>query len=104
MHTSNPKVQRWWNVPNASIRFGSFGDQRRSSTWLGQRCFSTDVQSDSESQRKGLQESQIGQELLSEAEDQSSSGSSDASQGLQILVPHMHFSSGYVNLCLVLYC
>ena len=88
VHTSNSELQRCRNVPvlrerlvpNASIRLGSFCDQRRSSSWLGQRYFSADAQSD-ESQKKGLQESEIGQELLSEAKDQSS-GSSDASQGL----------------------
>ncbi|KAG0607736.1 hypothetical protein M758_8G050600 [Ceratodon purpureus] len=90
VHTSNYELQRCRNVPvlrerlvpNASIRLGSFCDQRRSSSWLGQRYFSADAQSD-ESQKKGLQESEIGQELLSEAKDQSS-GSSDASQGLKL--------------------
>jgi hypothetical protein len=83
-------------VSNASIRLGSFGDRRRCGTWLEQRYFSADAQSESESQRKGLQESQIGQELLSEAKDQSSAGSS---QGLQLSVPYMEFGPGRYLSC-----
>ena len=85
----NPESQRRRNVHvlregllrNGSGRFGSFGDRTRSRTWLGQRYSSSDAHSNSESKKKGLSESQIGQELLSEVNEESTTG---ASQGLQM--------------------
>lgn len=81
---ANPELQRRRNVlglregalvqTGRRSRLGSFGDRAASRTWLGRRYLSSDAHSNSNSKRKGLSESQIGQELLSEVEAQSSSG------------------------------
>ncbi|XP_024403334.1 protein KINESIN LIGHT CHAIN-RELATED 3 isoform X2 [Physcomitrium patens] len=85
LHRSNyySPTRRNVDVPRCLVlnaRLDGFDDRTRPRTWLGQRYFS----SDSETKRKGLQESQIGQELLSAAQEGSSTGLSGASQGLQL--------------------
>lgn len=57
-----------------------FGERTRSRTWLRGWCFSADARSGTESKKKSLAESQIGQELLSEVIEESSIG---GSQGLR---------------------
>lgn len=79
LHTSSLELHRWRNVPHTSSRLGSFGDR----VWLGYRYNSADAHSDSES-KKGLQESQIGQELLSDDKEQSSAAPSVTSQELKL--------------------
>jgi len=67
-NTRNPKFQRWRSTPVMQQGLTPM----TSSRWLGQRSFSADAQSDSE--RKGLLESQIGEELLSQGQNQASAG------------------------------
>ncbi|KAG0557007.1 hypothetical protein KC19_11G094900 [Ceratodon purpureus] len=89
VQNSSSESQRRRNVPvlregliqNVSSRLGGFGDRTRLRSWLGQRYFSADGHSSSESKKKGLSESQIGQELLSEISKESTS---DAAQGLKL--------------------
>lgn len=90
LHRSNyySPTRRNVDVPRCLVlnaRLDGFDDRTRPRTWLGQRYFS----SDSETKRKGLQESQIGQELLSAAQEGSSTGLSGASQGLQFSSIHV---------------
>lgn len=70
VQTLNPELQRWRSVP--VMREGLV--PMASARWSGQRYFSADAQPDSESPKKGLPESQIGEELLSESEKNQSSG------------------------------
>ncbi|KAG0557008.1 hypothetical protein KC19_11G095000 [Ceratodon purpureus] len=77
----NVPVLREGLIQNVSSRLGGFGDRTRLRSWLGQRYFSADGHSSSESKKKGLSESQIGQELLSEISKESTS---DAAQGLKL--------------------
>jgi len=74
---ANSELQRRRNFPvlreglvqnGRRTRLGSFRDRTMCRTWLGRRYFN------SESKRTGLSESQIGLELLSEVEEQPSTG------------------------------
>lgn len=73
VQNSNPELQRRRNVPQGLVQNGrrTFGDR---TMWLGRRYFSADAHLNSECKKKGLSESQIGQELLSEIEEQPSTG------------------------------
>lgn len=62
-NTQNPEFQRLRSIPEGLIPLAS-------TRWLALRSFSADPQSDSE--RKGLSENHIGEELLSETQNQAS--------------------------------